>query len=184
MRRGRGIMSRDREGAVFLCSGYENSHRLAMLLNYISNGGSNVIAIPQPARTEIPFRFRICFHHSVNVIRPHMRRQKRPLTVRANLLNRIEHRATDGRVQEVRRLVHQVALARGTRLVWINDAMSRNLVVPIHGTGFVAVQMTTLAREGNQVRHVRSFYTARLRQAEPRSRLSRGRSQLGGAYPA
>jgi hypothetical protein len=46
-------------------------------------------------------------------------------------------------------------------------------VVPIHGTGFVAVQMTSIAREGNQVRHVRSCYTAPLRQAEPRSRLGK-----------
>jgi hypothetical protein len=33
-------------------------------------------------------------------------------------------------------------------------------VVPIHGTGFVAVQMGAVARERYQVRHARLFYTA------------------------
>jgi hypothetical protein len=47
-------------------------------------------------------------------------------------------------------------------------------VVPIHGTGFVAVQMGAVVRERNQVRHVRLFYTA-----PSRSRLGKARSRLG-----
>jgi hypothetical protein len=47
-------------------------------------------------------------------------------------------------------------------------------VVPIHGTGFVAVQMGAVAGERNQVRHARSFYTA-----PSRSRLGKARSRLG-----
>jgi hypothetical protein len=195
MSHNRTLLSRDREGAV--CLRHKNRHRLPLLLNHISDRCSNVIPIPQPARTSVPspsfsIRFvrantvqppgRIGFeviHHflgsrfsldnGVDVIGPHMRRQKRPLAVRANLSNRTEHRPTATRIQKVRRLVHQFSLARCTYLVGPNHAMPRNVVAPIHGTGFVAVQMGAIARERNQVRHVGLFCTAP------------SRSRLGGA---
>jgi hypothetical protein len=59
--------------------------------------------------------------------------------------------------------------------------MSMNVVAPIHGTGFVAVQMGAIARERNQVRHVGVFYTApsRSRLTGTRSRLGKKPSRLG-----
>jgi hypothetical protein len=56
--------------------------------------------------------------------------------------------------------------------------MSRNVVVPIHGTGFVAVHMGAIPGERNQVRHRTSVYTAR-----SRSRLGNGRSRLSNSFP-
>jgi|HubBroStandDraft_1064217.scaffolds.fasta_scaffold207223_2 hypothetical protein len=202
--RSRTLLSRDREGAV--CLRYKNRHRFPLLLNNIPDGCSNVVPIPQPTRTSVPrpsfsirlvraravqsparIRFevthhllgsRFSLHNGVNVIGPHMCRQKRPVAVRTDLLYRIEHCVAARRIQQKRNLVHQVALARYTRLVGLNHAMSRNIVVPIHGTGFIAVQMGAVARERNQVRQVRSFYTA-----PSRSRLGKARSRLGRITP-
>jgi hypothetical protein len=196
--------SRDREGAVPLHLRYKNLHRLPLPFHYVSNRRSNVVPIPQPPRTSVPrpplsirsvrlrlvqspacvrleithhlLRFRVCLHHCMNVICPYVRRQKCPSAVEADVLYHTKHRVTAGRVQQIRSLVHEIALARCTRQIGIKHAMSRNVVVPIHGTGFVAVQMGAVARERNQVRHRRLVYTA-----PSRSRLGRMRSRLGSS---
>jgi hypothetical protein len=188
MSRDRALPSRDREGVVCLRLCHPNRHRLSLLLNHIPNCCSYVVPIPQPSsasvsrppfairsvrtvRVQSPARVRfevvhhllgLCFglYNSVNVIGADVSRQQRPVSVHADLLYRRKHRATVRPVQQIGSLIHQVALLRCTFRVGINDAMSRNVVVPIHGTGFVAVQMGTVARERNQIRHVKSFYTA------------------------
>jgi hypothetical protein len=198
------LLSRDREGAV--CLRYKNRHRLPLLLNHISDGCSHVIPIPQPTRTSMPrpsfsitpvhavlvqspagigfevvhHLFGPCFrlHDGMDVIRAHVCGKKRPFAVRASLLYRAEHRATVRRIQQIRTLDHQFTLARCTDLIGLNHAMPKNVVVPIHGTGFVAVQMGAIARERNQVRHVRLFYTA-----PSRSRLGRAAWRLGRNKP-
>jgi hypothetical protein len=178
-------MSRDREGVVSLRLRHPNRHRLPLFFNHIPNCCGNVFPIEQPTRTSMPrptfslgsihgtlvqsaarigfeiahylFWFRFGIYDCMNVRRPNMRRQKRPFPMQANLEYRIQHCATTAGVQQVRRLVHQIALAKCTLLISLNQAMSRNVVVPIHGTGFVAVQMRTIAGERNQVRHARHF---------------------------
>jgi hypothetical protein len=195
------LQSRDREGAVRLrfCP---NRHRLPLLLYHVPDRGGNIIPIPQPASTAVArpplairsvraalvqpparirleiahhtFGLRLCFNYGVNVIGPNVRRQKRPLSMRANLPYRVQHSATSGRIQQVRSLVHQIALVRCSSKLGIRQTMARNVVVPIHGTGFVSVNMRAIARERNQVRHAKLFYTA-----PSRSRLGRSRSRLG-----
>jgi hypothetical protein len=197
----RNLPSRDREGAVPLRPRYPNRHRLPLLLHHISNRCSNVIPIPQPPRAPMPrpsfsirvdptlvqsparirfevghYPFGLCFrlNNNVNMVSPHMRRKKIPVSVRANFPYAVQHRAAIRSVQPVRILVHQVTLSRGARLIGRNQAMSRNVVVPIHGTGFVAVHMGTVAGERNQVRPAGSFYIA-----PSRLRLDRTWSRLG-----
>jgi hypothetical protein len=196
-------MSRDREGAVSLRLCHPDRHRLPLLFNHIPNCCGNVFPIQQPMGTSMPrptfslrsihgtlvqsaarigfeiahclLWFRFGVYDCMNVRGPNMRRQKRPFPVQANLEYRIQHCATSAGVQQVRRLVHQIALAQCTLLIGLNQTMSRNVVVPIHGTRFVAVQMRTIVGERNKVRHARTFYTA-----PSRSRLGRIRSRLGG----
>jgi hypothetical protein len=194
-------MSRDREGAPSLRIRHKHRHRLTLSVNHISNRGRNIVPIVQPKRTPMArpafsigtvraglvqtpasvrfesvhyfLRLRIRFHQRMNVVRAHMRRQKRPSPIRTNLLDRVHDRAPGESIQEVRRLIHQIVHTRCAPRIRLNSAMSRNIMVPIHGTGLVAVQMRTTARERNQVRHARVFHTAPLR-----SRLGRTRSRL------
>ncbi len=192
-------MSRDREGAVRLLLRYPERHWLPLPINYVPDCCSNVVPIQQPSGATVPrpscsarafrtdlvqsparigfervhhfLRFRVSFHHRMNVSRPNMRRQKCPLPVQANLSNCVQHYAPARLVQHVRSLVHQLELARCARSIALSQPVSRNVVVPIHGTRFVAVHMRAIARERNQVRHARLFYTA-----PSRSRLGKARS--------
>jgi hypothetical protein len=192
-------MSRDREGAVRLS--LKHRHRLALSINHVSNRRHDVIPVSQPSRASVarpslsirvivagqiqlptrirfegvhrPLRLRLGIHDYVSMGGPHVGRQKRPVTVRADLLYRPQHGITTGRVQNIRSLIHQIALTRCARRVSLDSAMSGNIVVPIHGTRFIAVQMRTIARERNQIRHESLFYTA-----PSRSRLNRARSRL------
>lgn len=196
--RDRSLPSRDRERAVPLLLAHPNRHRLPLSLNHITNGCGNLRTIPQPTRTSMPrptfaiwplrakvaqlpawvrlevshylLRLRVRFHHNVDVVGPDMRRQKRPGSMHANLANRVQHRTAGDCIQQVGRLVHEVALALCSRRVGIHQTMSRNVVVPIHGTRFVTMQMRTIAGERNQVRQQRLVYTAR-----SRSRLGKAR---------
>jgi hypothetical protein len=197
--RDRPLLSRDRKRAVPLLLPHPDRHRLALLLNNLSNCRGNIITIPQPTRTSVPrpafairplltslaqlparvrletshnlLRLCVRFHHHVDVIRPYMRCEKRPLSMRTNLPYRFQHSPAARLVQHVRSLVHQLALARCTRLIALSQPVSGNVVVPIHGTDFVAVHMRSVARERNQVCHAKLFYTAPLR-----SRLGKARS--------
>jgi hypothetical protein len=180
-------MSRDREGAFCLSFRFKNRHWLALPLHYVPDCRSDIVPPPQPSSATVPspsfsirlvraalvqsparvgfevvhhlLGFRVCLHHGMNVRRPYVRRQKCPLPMGTNLAYRMQHRGTAGRVQQVRSLVHPVALAGCARFVGLNQTMSRNVVAPIHGTDFVAVQMRTIARKRNQVRHRRLVYT-------------------------
>jgi hypothetical protein len=205
----RAVPSRDREGAVSLRLPHEHRHQFSLLLDNIPNCCSNSIPIPQPPCTPVPrpslsirfagvdliqsptgirfervhrqFGFCLSLDNHMNVIGAHVRSQQRPVSMRANFSYRVQHGATPRSVQHVRSLVHQLAFARCTRLIVLLQPVSRNVMVPIYGTGFVAVHVSAVARERNQVRHARLFYTApsRSRLGRGRSRLGRGRSRLG-----
>jgi len=199
--------SRDLEGAVLELR-FKNRHEFSLPVDNVSNRRSDVVPFPQPARASMPrppsssdlfatgmvqsfarigFEgihdfFRACFslRNSVNTSASHMRGQERPLAMRANLSNRREYRETACRVQQVGRLVHRIAFARRARIVRLNRAMSGDIMVPIHGTALVAMEMRAIAGERDQVRHVSSFYTApsRSRLGKARSRFGKARSRL------
>ncbi len=195
------LPSRDREGAISLRLRHPNRHRLPLPFNHIANCSINVVPIPQPACTSMsrpplsirtvgtalvqsparvgfeithhPVGFRIGVYNCMHVRGPNVPRQKGPVPMRANLPYSVQNCVTFGSIQQVRSMLHQVALARSTLPIGLQQTMSRNIVVPIHGTRFISMQMAAMARERNQVRHERSFYTA-----SSRSRLGRNRSLL------
>jgi hypothetical protein len=103
--------------------------------------------------------------------------------MRANLPDCVEYRTTAGLVQHIRILIHQLSLARCTPWIGRQGAMSGDVVVPIHGTGFVAMQMRTIAGERDQVRHRRLFYIAPSwsRLVSERSRPGRARLRPGAS---
>jgi len=181
-------MSRDREGAPCLRLRHEHRHSLALIIHHVSNRSNNLFPIAQPKRAPVarsPFsiatvrtdliqspasvrfegihhllRLCLCFHDCVNVVRARIRCQKRPTPVHADFPYRVKHYVTAGRVQYVRLLIHQIPHARRARRIPLKSAISKNIMVPIHGTSFIPVQMCTIARERDQVRHARLFYTA------------------------
>ena len=145
----------------------------------ISSIDAALVQSPTGVRFEIGhhlFGFCFCLDNHVNMVIPYMRRKESPISVRANLPYTVQHRAAVRRIQQERTLVHQIALTRCTFGVRSNQMMSRNVVVPIHGTEFVAVHMRSVAGERNQVRHAGLFYTA-----PSRSRLGKVRSHVGKA---
>jgi hypothetical protein len=187
-------MSRDRKGAVPLS--FKHGHSLTLSIHHVPNRSGNILPVPQPKRTSVPrpslsigvFRsqliqsparirfegvhhilgFRFCVHNRMNVSHSYMRRQKRPAPVQANLVDRLQHGTPGAGVQQVWSLMHQVALPHDALGISFQCAISRNIMVPVHGTRFLPVQMRTIARERNQVRHAKLFYTA-----PSRSRLTR-----------
>lgn len=207
-------MSRDRKGAVPL--GFKHSHSLTLSIHHIPNRSGNILPVLQPAGASVPrpslsigpvrahlvqsptrvrfegihhvLRFRISIDHRMNVSHSYVRRQKRPTPVQTNLLDRLQHGTPGACVQQIWSLMHQIALERNTRRISFQCAISRNIMVPIHGTRFLPVQMRTIAREGNQIRHAKVFYTApsrsrlirtRPRVTRTRPRITRTRSRLG-----
>ena len=187
-------MSRDREGAVPLS--FKHRHSLTLSIHHIANRSCNILPVLQPNCTSVPrpplsigpvrarlvqsparirfegvhhaFRFRVRVHHRMNVSHSDVRRQERPAAVQTNPVDRLQHRATVRRVQQIRSLMHEVALASDEFGISLQCAIPRNIMVPIHGTRFLPVQMRTIARERNQIRHARLVYTA-----PSRSRLTR-----------
>ena len=181
-------MSRDREGAVPLNVRHKHRHRVALAVNDVCHRSRNIIPMIQPASTPMPrppfsilplslglvqspasIRFESIhhflgflprLHNNVDMCSTNVRRQKRPSAMQANFLDSVQHRPTRRAVQKVRGLIHEIALARYARRIGIHSSMSRNVMVPIHGTGFVAVHMSAVTRERNQVRHAKLFYTA------------------------
>ena len=179
----RTLLSRDREGAV--CLRHKYRHRLPLPLNHISDGCPNVIPIPQPARTSVSrpsssirfvrasivqsparirfkvihhlFGSRFCLHNRVNVIiricaaKSDQCRCKQTPRIASSTARRPERSTSKD-------LIHQLRSRDARAASALNRSTSRNVMVPIHGTRFVAVQMRTIARERNQVRHAKPYF--------------------------
>ena len=204
-------MSRDREGAVSLHRRYKHRHRISLLVRHVSNCRFNVVPMEQPPRTSVPcpsfpigavhadlvqspacvrlkvvhhlFRFRFGLDDNVNMSGPHVRRQERPLSVQRDFPDYIQHHSPAGPIQQIRILIHQIPFASHQRRVGFKSAMSRNVVVPVHRTGFITVQVRSIAAERNQVGHTPLSRS----NSEPRASASGGpvfsapsRSRLGG----
>lgn len=198
----RTLLSRDREGAVPSLT-HKHCHRFTLPLNDISNRRSNIIPIPQPSsaamscptfsvvraysmiqpsarvcleRIHCYFWFDLCFDHDMHMRHPEMRCQQRPATNRTHFADRIQHCQAGHRIHHEDRLLHEIPLPGRTSYIGFECTMSRNTVIPIHGTRFVAMHMSAVAGERDQVGHASLLYTA-----PSRSRLSREQSRLSSA---
>lgn len=71
----------------------------------------------------------------------------------AHFLNRFQYRISAWLVQMIGGLIHKVCLDSGPPGISYKNRGSRRIVSPIDGAGFDAVQMATIASEGDQVNH-------------------------------
>ncbi|MGA2185570.1 MAG: hypothetical protein ABSH47_21330 [Bryobacteraceae bacterium] len=77
-----------------------------------------------------------------------------------HLTESVEHDSPAAVVQQVRQLIHELAFGFGAcRTRWQQSA-SRQIVAPVNGTCLIAVQVSAVARKGNEVPHGRSFALA------------------------
>jgi hypothetical protein len=197
-------MSRDHKGAVPLRLRQIDSHRVPLLFHDVSNRRRNIIPVQQPSGATVPspsfsirlvntplvqsptgirlegvhhlLRRRLTFHNHVNMVGSDMSRQEPPSAMPTNFAYGVEYRAARRAAQQIQLLVHQILLMRCPPKIRLKRTMSGNIVAPIHGTGFVAVQVRTITGERDQVYHGRFARTA-----PSRSRLGKGRSRLGRA---
>jgi hypothetical protein len=70
-----------------------------------------------------------------------------------HLLNRFQYRIATDLVQVIGNLIHQFRLDSGARGIYFQDRGSRGIVPTIDGAGFAAVQVASVASQGDQVNH-------------------------------
>lgn len=135
---------------------YVHRHGFALFLNNVSNRRGDVIAVEKPARASMS-------RPSFSALRS----QQLPTPMPTNLANSFQSRIPAIPVQQVRSLAHETAFAKRTRCIRFKSSMTEDIAVPVHRTRWRPVQMRTVVREGDQVRH------GRVRFADPsRSGLS------------
>jgi hypothetical protein len=91
------------------------------------------------------------FHDRMHVVASHVRSQQSPTAVGAMPPQSCQ----DGRpavlVQPVWRLWHPLTLLRVALRIWLQQAASRQIVMPVHGARLRAVQVSAVARESNEI---------------------------------
>src|ERR1039458_8958069 len=115
----------------------------------------------QPSRNRLSHRKkppageRLC---RVHVIAAHMGRQQTPATPRTHLLNRFQNGVATDLVQIIGSLIHTLPLGCRARRIHFQDRGSGHIVLVVDGAGFAAVQVASVADEGDQVNHGPQFY--------------------------
>ena len=99
-------------------------------------------------------------HDHMNMIASHMRSPQPPTAVYADFAESIEDRRSPVFVKRIRRLVHLVSHHSNTVWTRFRQSATRNIVIPVDRTGFIAVKMSTIAGESNEVPHGGSERTA------------------------
>ena len=89
------------------------------------------------------------FPHRVHVIASHVGRNETPGTMHAHPLNRFQYRIAAWLVQMIRSLIHKLCLESGPPGIYLQDRGSRRIVPAVDGAGFPAMQMASLASEGD-----------------------------------
>jgi hypothetical protein len=121
---------------------------------------SGAAKIPASIRLEIVHDLLgpdVGFHKHVLVIG----QQADPPAVRTYVMESLKHSSPATLVQKIWRLVHQLALSIGVvRMGWQQPG-SRQIVVRIDGTRFLAMQVRAIAGEGDEVPHGRWFWNLR-----------------------
>jgi hypothetical protein len=88
-------------------------------------------------------------------------RKQTPASMHAHLLNRFQYRIAACLVQMIGGLIHKLCLESAA--LYLQDRGSRRIVPAVDGAGFAAVQMGSIASEGDQVNHCEPNSTAPLR---------------------
>src|ERR1017187_3699235 len=94
----------------------------------------------------------------VHVIAAHMGRQQTPATTRTHLLNRFQNGVATDLVQMIGSLIHTLPLGCRARRIHFQDRGSGHIVLVVDGAGFAAVQVASVADEGDRVNHLTYSY--------------------------
>jgi len=94
-----------------------------------------------------------CLHDSVYVSRPHAGSQKIPAAMRAMLTYCCQHHFATGLVEDIRLVEHASAFYRDTLRVGSQRPAARQIVAPVHRSPLVAMEVSAIAGEGDQVPH-------------------------------
>src|ERR1035441_6063039 len=105
-----------------------------------------------------PLRRNLRLHHRVHVIAAHMGRQQTPATTRIHLLNRFQNGVATDLVQMIGSLIHTLPLGCRARRIHFQDRGSGHIVLVVDGAGFAAVQVASVADEGDRVNHLTYSY--------------------------
>jgi hypothetical protein len=89
----------------------------------------------------------------MDMIGPHVGGQQVPAAMETDLPHGFKHHSPAVPVEQIRRLIHALTLRREPLWIGIHQAASGLIVVTIHRTGFIAVQVITVAGKGNEVGH-------------------------------
>jgi hypothetical protein len=87
------------------------------------------------------------------VICSDVRCEQIPAVMQTNLAQSTERRNPAVSVEVIRRLIHLFKLDRDTLRAGFRQSASSRVVIPVDGTGFFAVQVCSIAGEGNEVAH-------------------------------
>jgi hypothetical protein len=154
-----------------------NFHRLTLSLDSILDSIPHILVPSQPPRTPVArptFSIRLVnaeavrvaagirlermhdflrtiagFHDCMHVIRPHVSRPETPATMRTDFANGFEYFRTTVAIQGIGRLVHLFAFHRYTLWTGFRQARSQHVVLTVHGAGYFAVQVGSVAHESN-----------------------------------
>jgi hypothetical protein len=60
-------------------------------------------------------------------------------------------------VEKIGRLIHLLAFELNSLCIWFGSRASIDVVIAVDGAGFLTMQMSAVAGEGDEVSHVRAF---------------------------
>ena len=98
-------------------------------------------------------RRRLRFDHRVHMIASHMGCQQSPSTMQTHLVNRFQDSISTDLVQVIGILIHTFPLRSGACAIHFQNRGSRGIVIAVDGAGFAALQVASIAGEGDQVSH-------------------------------
>jgi len=98
-----------------------------------------------------PFRSNLRFHYQVDVIGADMRRQQLPLLLEAPLLQGVQDHVPAAPIQPIWWLVHVLPFRPLEGRIGSQQTVSRQVVVPMHGTCWISVQVAAIAGKCNQI---------------------------------
>ena len=104
-----------------------------------------------------PLRPSLAFDHNVNVGAAHVGRKHAPVAMRAVVEKRAQHCLTALAIHGIGLLVHISALRGDPLQIACYQAAPGQIMLPIDGTRFVAVQVAAITGKGNQVSHNHSW---------------------------
>ena len=97
----------------------------------------------------------------VHVIRANVRGDHAPLAMTRDFENRFQYNGALSVIQHLRRMLHRSLLSCLAESFLIEQRRSRHVVFPVDRTGPIAVQVSTITSEGDEVGHLVAEFNTR-----------------------